>query len=300
MKYLNRQAYEDVNRFARGSKDESISQYVVYNHSIIDLDTCPVTISNITFEPKSRFDWHSHHAQGGGGQILLCTAGEGWYQQEGKKPVHLSEGSYIYIPAGVKHWHGALQDSWFSHLCIDIKGENHETQWMESVDDHYYLGLKEGPVKKTFMPLGKQTKISDKASFNQANMFGTGIYNFLMKKYFNGPSYLKMISLPGKTPLFMANVNFTPACANNWHTHHATKAGGQILICTVGQGWYQEEGHAAERLEPGTIKYIPAGVKHWHGSQKDTWFSHIAVELPGEDSKLSWYEPVDKSVLSRL
>jgi len=81
-------------------------------------------------------------------------------------------------------------------------------------------------------------------------------------------------------------------CRNNWHIHHAKSGGGQILICTAGSGWYQEEGKDPVSLEPGTVITIPAEVKHWHGAKADSWFSHIAVEVPGVDCSNEWLEPV--------
>lgn len=76
------------------------------------------------------------------------------------------------------------------------------------------------------------------------------------------------------------------------HVHHAKRGGGQILICTAGSGWYQEAGKAAVSLEPGTVIVIPPEVKHWHGAKKDSWFSHIAFEIPGENCGNEWCEPV--------
>ena len=93
----------------------------------------------------------------------------------------------------------------------------------------------------------------------------------------------------------MSNVTFEPGCRNNWHIHHASKGGGQILICTDGRGWYQEWGKDPQELTPGTVVVIPAGVKHWHGAARDSWFSHIAFEAPGEDTSNEWLEPVDDS-----
>lgn len=81
-------------------------------------------------------------------------------------------------------------------------------------------------------------------------------------------------------------------CRNNWHIHHATKGGGQILVCTAGEGWYQEEGKAQVSLTPGTVQVIPPEVKHWHGAKKDSWFSHIAIEVTGENCSNEWCEPV--------
>ena len=81
-------------------------------------------------------------------------------------------------------------------------------------------------------------------------------------------------------------------CRNNWHIHHATKGGGQMLICIGGRGWYQEKGKDAVELTPGTVVNIPANVKHWHGAAKDSWFSHLALEIAGENASTEWCEPV--------
>ena len=82
-------------------------------------------------------------------------------------------------------------------------------------------------------------------------------------------------------------------CRNNWHIHHAAKGGGQLLVCTAGEGWYQEEGKDPVELKPGVVVVIPPEVKHWHGAKKDSWFSHIAFEAPGENTSNEWCEPVD-------
>lgn len=96
---------------------------------------------NVTFEPGCRNNWHIHHASTGGGQILICTAGEGWYQEEGKDPVSLHEGMVIEIPANVKHWHGAKADSWFSHVAFEAPGEDMSNEWLEPVTDDVYNNL---------------------------------------------------------------------------------------------------------------------------------------------------------------
>ncbi|MBQ6158021.1 MAG: cupin domain-containing protein [Thermoguttaceae bacterium] len=96
---------------------------------------------NVTFEPGCRNNWHIHHADRGGGQILICTAGEGWYQAEGEEPLELNEGSVVVIPAGVKHWHGARNDSWFSHIALEVPGENCRTEWCEALSDEEYAQL---------------------------------------------------------------------------------------------------------------------------------------------------------------
>ncbi len=122
-------------------------------------------------------------------------------------------------------------------------------------------------------------------------IFGLGEPNTAYAKYFTGSSYLKPLTVPGET-VFLANVTFEPGCRNNWHIHHASSGGGQILICVDGEGWYQEEGKEAVSLTPGMVVTIPSNVKHWHGAKAGSWFSHIAVEVPGCDCSNEWCEPV--------
>lgn len=108
----------------------------------------------------------------------------------------------------------------------------------------------------------------NKEEFEKIDSFGIGAPNDAFAKYFVGNSYLKPLSDMTKTSMFVGNVTFEPGCRNNWHIHKATKGGGQILICTAGEGWYQEEGKEAVSLVPGTVITIPANVKHWHGAKK--------------------------------
>lgn len=143
-------------------------------------------------------------------------------------------------------------------------------------------------------------KYSDEKEFAKANMFKKGEPNTAYAQYFEGNSYLNALVEPGKAPLFLANVTFEPGCRNNWHIHHATKGGGQMLICTAGEGWYQEEGKAAVSLKEGSVIVIPAEVKHWHGAKKDSWFSHIAVEIPGENTSNEWCEKVSDDEYNAL
>ena len=130
-------------------------------------------------------------------------------------------------------------------------------------------------------------------------MFGTGTANTEFAQYFIGESFLNPLTDP-QSGLFAANVTFEPGCRNNWHIHHATKGGGQLLICTTGEGWYQEEGKTAVSLNEGSVIMIPANVKHWHGAKKDSWFNHIAVEVPGENCKNEWCEPVSDEEYAKL
>ncbi len=130
--------------------------------------------------------------------------------------------------------------------------------------------------------------------------FGLGEENTAFAKYFIGKSYLNPLTDPSKTSLFIANVTFEPACRNNWHIHHAKSGGGQILICVDGEGWYQEEGKEAVSLKSGMVITIPANVKHWHGSKKNSWFSHLAIEVPGVETENEWCEPVTDEEYEKL
>lgn len=130
-------------------------------------------------------------------------------------------------------------------------------------------------------------------------LFGLGKPNDAFAQYFIGESFLNPLTNPEKT-IFLANVTFEPGCRNNWHIHHADKGGGQILLCTDGRGWCQFWGEDARELHPGDVVFIPAGVKHWHGAAKDSWFSHVAFEAPGEGCSNEWLEPVDGEVYDVL
>ena len=130
-------------------------------------------------------------------------------------------------------------------------------------------------------------------------LFGLGQPNEAFAQYFVGNSYLKPLTNPQET-VFMANVTFEPGCRNNWHIHHAQNGGGQMLVCVSGRGWYRERGQEPRELRPGDVVNIPAGVKHWHGAAKDSWFQHLAVEVPGEGGRTEWYEAVDEEQYSVL
>jgi quercetin dioxygenase-like cupin family protein len=143
-------------------------------------------------------------------------------------------------------------------------------------------------------------KYATETDFYEANVFGKGQLNTMFAKYFVGESFINPLTEYGKAPMFLANITFEPGCRNNWHIHHASKNGGQILICTAGEGWYQEDGKEPKSLVPGTVIVIPAGVKHWHGAKADSWFSHISVEVPGEGASNEWLEPVSDEVYQSL
>ncbi len=118
------------------------------------------------------------------------------------------------------------------------------------------------------------------------DIFPRGGKNEAYARYFVGQSYLNMLSTQG---VIIGNVTFEPGCRNNWHIHHK---GGQILLITSGRGFYQAWGEAPRELHPGDVVHIPPEVKHWHGAAPDSWFTHLAVEIPAEGASNEWLEPV--------
>lgn len=138
---------------------------------------------------------------------------------------------------------------------------------------------------------------SELAKFQQTMIFPVGQSNDAYAKYFSGRSWLAQVSTD---QIPFANVTFEPGCRNNWHIHHATSGGGQMLVGVAGRGWYQEESKEPVEILPGTVVYIPAGVKHWHGAAKDSWFAHLAFGVPGEETSNEWLEPVSDADYNRL
>ena len=145
--------------------------------------------------------------------------------------------------------------------------------------------------------MAKEVWKDDGQAESRGGLFGLGQPNEAFAQYFVGRSYLKMLTTTG-VPI--ANVTFEPGCRNNWHIHHAAKGGGQILICVAGRGYYQEWGKAPLELHPGDVVNIPPEVKHWHGAAPDCWFSHLAVEVPGEGTSNEWCEPVPEETYKEL
>ena len=132
---------EEMSVFPVGNKNEAFAQYFIGQSYLNMISEQQIPIGNVTFEPKCRNNWHIHHASKGGGQMLLVTAGEGWYQEWGTPPKKIKAGDVIHISAGVKHWHGAAADTWLQHLAIEVPGENCSTEWCEPVSDREYAEL---------------------------------------------------------------------------------------------------------------------------------------------------------------
>ncbi|MGO4455209.1 cupin domain-containing protein [Arthrobacter sp. RAF14] len=131
--------------FPLGAPNDAFAQYFIGQSYLAPLTSGTIAVSNVSFEPGCRNNWHIHHGEDGGGdQILLCTAGSGWFQAEGEGPVSLEPGSVVHVPAGTKHWHGAKAGSWFSHVAFITPGKGVSNEWLEPVTDEVYGGLPGG------------------------------------------------------------------------------------------------------------------------------------------------------------
>lgn len=164
----------------------------------------------------------------------------------------------------------------------------------------FYVGWPKGwAVFNLAKDVWKDENTADDAkSAHQASMiFPIGEENTAFEKYFIGKSYLAPVST---SQVGIFNVTFEPKCRNNWHIHHAENGGGQILVCVAGRGYYQEWGKPAVEMNPGDCINIPPEVKHWHGAAPDSWFSHLAVEVPGINTSNEWLEPVTDDEYNKL
>ena len=139
--------------------------------------------------------------------------------------------------------------------------------------------------------------LTDKDKYAKTIMFPVGEANTAYAKYFKGQSYLAPVST---NQVKIYNVTFEPKCRNNWHIHKAKSGGGQILVAIGGRGYYQEWGKEAIEMHPGDVINIPANVKHWHGAGKDSWFSHLAIEVDGDETENVWLEEVSDSEYNKL
>ena len=186
---------------------------------------------------------------------------------------------------------GIFDNSLKSHLLTARKNGVTKEEMVEIVTHlAFYVGW---PNAWAIFPLVREVYAED-ASEPKEPLFGLGEENKAFAPYFIGKSYLKPLV---STEANIANVTFEPACRNNWHIHHK---GGQILLCTDGEGWYQEWEQKPRKLHPGDVVIIPPEVKHWHGATKDSWFTHIAISVPTEGSSNEWLEPVDDDQYANL
>ena len=192
---------------------------------------------------------------------------------------------------------GMLDNSFKYHL-MNAKKHGITKEEMAEIITHlaFYCGW---PNAWAAFNMAKEVYAEDAEKTEEhGGMFGLGNPNVDYAQYFIGNSYLKPLAKTDN--IFIANVTFEPKCRNNWHIHKASKNGGQILICVEGEGWYQEEGKKPQSLKAGDVVTIPANVKHWHGAKKDKWFSHLAIEVPGENTSNEWCEKVTDEEYDKL
>jgi 4-carboxymuconolactone decarboxylase len=220
--------------------------------------------------------------------------GENWNNQD----IDLKTRSLITVVALMAQ---GITDSSLRYHIANAKAHGVSQKEMAAAITHvaFYAGW---PKAWAVFNLAKEVysepiaELTEKDKYQNTIFFPVGEPN-PYGEFFVGQSYLSPVSTE-QIPLF--NVTFEPSCRNNWHIHHAKSGGGQMLICVGGRGYYQEWGKELVEMVPGTVINIPAEVKHWHGAAPDSWFSHLAVELPGEMTSNEWCEPVSDEAYRRL
>lgn len=217
--------------------------------------------------------------------------GEVWTRED---KLSLRDRSLITVVALISS--GVIDSSLKFHILNAKNNGVSKEEFAEAITHiAFYVGW---PKAWTAFRMAKEL-YGENDDIKHGGIFGLGEENKAYEKYFVGKSYLKLLSNPGDL-IAISNVTFEPGCRNNRHKHNAKKGGGQVLICVDGYGYYQEEGKEAINLEPGDIVEIKPGVKHWHGARKDSWFSHLAFEIPGEETSNEWLEKVSDEEYSKL
>ncbi|CCK85262.1 Gamma-carboxymuconolactone decarboxylase subunit-like protein [Lactobacillus equicursoris DSM 19284 = JCM 14600 = CIP 110162] len=217
--------------------------------------------------------------------------GEVW-SREGQLP--LKTRSIVTITALISK---GITDSSLKYHLMTAKKNGVSKSEMAEILTHlaFYAGW---PNAWAAFNMAKEIYGDDETS-GHGGFFGMGEPNDGFAQYFTGNSYLNPVTKEDD-PLQIHNVTFEPGCINHWHIHHASKGGGQVLIGVEGEGWCQIEGQDPIKILPGTIVEVPAGAKHWHGASKNSWFSHLAFMIPGEDLSNEWLEPVDEDFYNAL
>lgn len=217
--------------------------------------------------------------------------GEVW-SREGQLP--LKTRSIVTITALISK---GITDSSLKYHLLTAKKNGVSKSEMAEILTHlaFYAGW---PNAWAAFNMAKEVYGDDETS-GHGGFFGMGEPNDGFAQYFTGNSYLNPVTKEDD-PLQIHNVTFEPGCINHWHIHHASKGGGQVLIGVEGEGWCQIEGQDPIKILPGTIVEVPAGAKHWHGASKNSWFSHLAFMIPGEDLSNEWLEAVDEDFYNTL
>ena len=253
-----------------------------YIQQMIQLDDVfnfPAT-NNITFAPGAHGTWHRH-----GGMVVMVTGGVGLYQEEGKPAQILRQGDVLEIPAGVRHWHGATPDNWFSQIVI------YDSQWHPDAHVDEDNTLSDEDYNKVVMEEYAHQQLQDGLLFATPDAAIT-------LPTFNGPIRLantlgtpNVAGAPG-----LHYVVFEPGVYNAWHTH----AGGQVLIVTDGVGYHQIEGQPVEVLHPGDVAKCPPGVKHWHGAALGSRFAHLAANTNPDKPGVEWFDILPEEEYNQL
>lgn len=205
--------------------------------------------------------------------------GEVWSRED---KLSLRDRAMITVTALVSK--GITDNSLKYHIT---NAKNHGVTKTEMVEIITHLAFYVGwPNAWAVFPMVREAYENEKVDASDS-LFGIGEPNDAFAQYFVGQSYLKPLNVEG---VGVFDVTFEPGCRNNWHIHHG---GGQILLCTDGEGWYQEWDSPARKLVPGDVVYIAPEVKHWHGACGDQWFTHVAIEIPAEGGSNEWLEAVD-------
>ena len=253
-----------------------------YIQPMIQLDDVfnfPAT-NNITFAPGAHSTWHRH-----GGMVVMVTGGVGLYQEEGKPAQILRQGDVLEIPAGVRHWHGATKDNWFSQTVI------YDTAWQPEAhtDEDNTLSDEEYNNAQLVEYVHQTPK--------EGLLFATPEKSVTLPT-FNGPIWLgNTLDAPNVAGApALHYVVFEPGVYNAWHSH----AGGQVLICTDGVGYHQIEGQPVEVLHPGDVAKCPPGVKHWHGAAPGSRFAHLAGNTNPDRPGVEWFDLLPEEEYQKL
>ena len=215
--------------------------------------------------------------------------GENWNNQD----IDVKTRSIITVVALMSQ---GITDSSLKYHIINAKNHGVSQKEMAAIITHvaFYAGW---PKVWAVFNLAKEVysekieELTEKDKYQNTIFLPVGAPNDAFAQYFDGQSYLAPVSSE-QIPIY--NVTFEPGCRNHWHIHHAKSGGGQMLICVGGKGYYQEWGKEAVLMAPGTVINIPAEVKHWHGAAPDSWFSHLAIEIEGENASNEWCESVSE------
>jgi 4-carboxymuconolactone decarboxylase len=212
--------------------------------------------------------------------------GEVWSRED---KLSLRDRSVITVAALIAK---GITDSSLKYHIANARNNGVTLTEMTEIITHiaFYVGW---PNAWAAFPMVREVYAEDKTEPG-GSLFGRGEPNDAFAEHFTGRSYLRVLNTDG---VVMANVTFEPGCRNNWHIHHG---GGQILLCTDGEGWYQEWGGRARKLRPGDVVYIAPEKKHWHGASRDEWFTHVAAEVPSSGGSVEWLEPVSEKDYAAL